>query len=1200
MNSTNGSVPRLKSLELQGYKTFAHKTTLELASRITAVVGPNGTGKSNIADAIRWVLGEQAYSLLRGKRTEDMIFSGSEERARAGMASATITFDNGDGWLPIDFTEVTISRRAYRDGQNEYFLNGQRVRLRDITELLAQSGLAERTYTIIGQGLVDAALSLKAEERRELFEEAAGIGLYRSRREEALRRLDNTRRNLERAQDILGELRPRLKRLGRQASRAQTYRQVKEDLHKALRNWYGYHWHNMLEVLAQARRRADESAEKRTALLSRQRQCQESLRDTRHHIDRLRDQLHAWSQEISAQYAQREALGRRVAVAEERLRAINEQIDLVRTEVESLEQGRAEVEARLKHARQDVGERLQELGEAQTAVNELRAAGEADSSTRKQALERVHTVRKALEDLAERRAARTAEVAHVTADLETRTTQLNAVETRLLEEQEEVARLEEHRAAKHEAWQKARDAKAQAQRVITDFSSKLDVLQSQRDREQNRIPDLHTALAKVRAQLDRLREELEGPQAVVDAVSQAARSNQVSGFVGRLMDQVRVDPRYMGAVTAALGEFARGLMLQSPQDVDAILDHLEMLEQEQGAALLSLETLTSATPLQAPEVPGCLGTAVQLVHAPPVYQAVLEHLLGRTIITRDRETARRLLINLPADARVVTLKGDVFHPSGAVLAGPARTTEAKRAQAKALGASAAGEVRRLENARADLEQQTQQIASLKTDLEQARDRLARSSAMEREAQVKLEAVEYKLDESRRVLEDIKQERSALGVKMERLQERLEELQGQEASLEDERRQLEAGLQRALAGTEQAAPSLEMTRAEAQVAVAERALAEAQRRVEDFEGRSSVMESDLQAWKRRLVGLREEKSSLPNELSEVNKQLKSIESEVGALKDKVGPAEMDLQQAEKERAELEARESELRIEFHSVEEVHSQSQIDLARRQEEMVGLRRRIEDDFGLITLEMEPDVPGQAPLPLEGLVERLPRMESLPPDLEDHVSRLRAQLRRIGSVNLEAQREYDEVSERVGFLTTQVDDLRRAETQIQEIIAELDLLMEREFRKTFDAVAVAFRKAFKRLFGGGSARLVLSNPDDLTNTGIDIEARLPGRREQGLAMLSGGERSLTASALIFALLEVSPTPFCVLDEVDAMLDEANVLRFSEMLRELSQQTQFIVITHNRLTVQAADVIYGVSMEQDSISRVISLQLDEAERELAA
>ena len=305
MDRSSDSPAPLKALELQGYKTFASNTVFEFGRTITAIVGPNGSGKSNIADAVRWVLGEQSYSLLRGKKTEDMIFAGSESRPRASMASATITFDNSRGWLPIDFAEVSISRRAYRDGQNEYLLNGQQVRLREVSELLAQVGLAQRTYTIIGQGLVDAALSLKAEERRRLFEEAAGIGLYRSRREEALKRLEATQRNLERVQDILAELRPRLRSLERQAQRAREYGQVKTDLEAGLRVWYGYHWHHMGRVVAGSRDEAARCTDARDGLRARLTATEGSLAETRARIDILRSSLQQLSQQVTGLYAQR-------------------------------------------------------------------------------------------------------------------------------------------------------------------------------------------------------------------------------------------------------------------------------------------------------------------------------------------------------------------------------------------------------------------------------------------------------------------------------------------------------------------------------------------------------------------------------------------------------------------------------------------------------------------------------------------------------------------------------------------------------------------------------------------------------------------------------------------------------------------------------------------------------------------------------
>ena len=350
---------RLKSLELQGYKTFASRTMFEFADLITCIVGPNGSGKSNIADSIRWVLGEQSYSLLRAKKTEDMIFSGSELRPRAGMASASITFDNSDGWLPIDFSEVAITRRAYRDGSNEYLINGQRVRLKDVSELLAQSGLAERTYTIIGQGLVDAALALKAEDRRRLFEEAAGIGLHRDRKEEALRRLENTRRNLERAQDILAELEPRLRSLERQARRAVEYEQVRADLKGMLREWYGYHWHQAQTELSETL----DLVRQREARLEAERQIitqQElELSAIRERVLELRTNLNSWHRQMAGFHSQREALSRSSAILDERIRSGIDQRENVSGRITQFVDDISLAEARLQTVRLDV-ERLEQ------------------------------------------------------------------------------------------------------------------------------------------------------------------------------------------------------------------------------------------------------------------------------------------------------------------------------------------------------------------------------------------------------------------------------------------------------------------------------------------------------------------------------------------------------------------------------------------------------------------------------------------------------------------------------------------------------------------------------------------------------------------------------------------------------------------------------------------------------------------------
>jgi chromosome segregation protein len=414
-----------------------------------------------------------------------------------------------------------------------------------------------------------------------------------------------------------------------------------------------------------------------------------------------------------------------------------------------------------------------------------------------------------------------------------------------------------------------------------------------------------------------------------------------------------------------------------------------------------------------------------------------------------------------------------------------------------------------------------------------------------------------------------------------------------------RNEIELDLKDAINTFEGTELSIEMTRLEAGLEVARVTAEDSQRRLAVLEEQRIDTETDIAHRTERLENAGSKETSLNAEIELKKEVLGAIEARLKEFGDKTRPAEEELAKALTDRGEIEGDMSSIRLDSQDIERRYAQAQIELARKQEEQASLRRRIEDDFGLVYFEDDEMTPGQEPLPFEGLVERMPRVDSVPEELEGQMNRLRIQLRRMGPVNPEARGEYREVSERSTFLTSQVDDLRQAEDQIREVIAELDLLMEREFRKTFEAVAVEFRGAFTRLFGGGSARLTLTNPEDLTQTGIDIEARLPGRRLQGLAMLSGGERSLVATALIFALLKVSPTPFCVLDEVDAMLDEANIARFREMLAELSQETQFILITHNRLTVQAAAVVYGVSMGKDSASKVISLKLDEIQDEMA-
>lgn len=1190
---------RLKSLELQGYKTFAGRTTFELADRITCIVGPNGSGKSNIADAIRWVLGEQSYSLLRGKRTVDMIFQGSEQRSRAGMASAEIIFDNTNGWLPVDFSEVSISRRAYRDGNNEYRLNGQKVRLKDISELLGNSGLSERTYTIIGQGLVDSALSLRADERRRLFEEAAGIGLYRSRREEARRRLETTRRNLERVEDILSELKPRLRSLERQARRAMQYEQVKADLQVLLRDWYGYHWNRAQGDLNEARRTAKLQEEALRIARQEQAELDQEITSFREHIQGVRARLSSWHRELSQLHAQRETLTRELAISDERVRSLIMQKQNAADEIARLEHQIEAHQERLIESETENRRRSEEFKEAQERLSTAQELLEKRQAERQQAENTIKHLQKQLSDL-------TAQQARLAARLTEQQTQAQRQQDELSQndqavvETEKALRVEESRLQEADsAVEEATQRYSAADQALETHRQQLAEVDEQRKTLISESSSLQTDLARLQAQLDVLaqaEETLSGYASGTRVLLQATQDGSLQGINGALSSQLHVPEDLEVAISSVLGEYLDAVLLSQTDRVD---EALELLARETTrGTILPLDTLVPPEPLKVGKGSGIVGVASSLLQAPPELRPAVDLLLGQTIIVEDRRSARQSLAGQNHTTRAVTLQGEVFYASGPVIAGQAGST------------STLSRPRQRQEYQEKINKVQKRWAAVQKQSQELDTQIENLQVEEGELERELERFEREMDDAERTRRDISLEHDQVQRQMQWQRQRQEKLQEEIKHGETEARQTTERLsaldteiaqtqenlreqQSSFSGYSVQEQQLEVNHWSTQVAVAEQALEAAKVRLSE---RRSVLDDANQAkqvLQSRQHELQGEVDNLENSKDISQNQEAGVIGKVDELQALIDPAEAELENAQAHQDKLLAQETKARNQLSAADRLNTQAQLALTRRQEDLDRLRERVEADFGLVSFEYAPRMTGLTPLPFGGMVQQLPVVVELPEGLDDTIKQQRAQLRRIGAVNPEAQKEYEEVKERFEFMTTQIDDLKKAENDINEVIAELDLLMEKEFRITFDAVAKEFREIFTRLFGGGAAKLVLTNPEDMTDTGIDIEARLPGRRAQGLSLLSGGERSLTATALVFSLLRVSPTPFCVLDEVDAMLDEANVGRFRELLRELAQNTQFIVITHNRNTVQAADVIYGVTMGRDTASQVISLKLDE-------
>ena len=1200
---------RLKQLELQGYKSFANRTDFAFNTGVTAVIGPNGSGKSNVADAVRWVLGEQSFNLLRGKKTEDMIFSGSDQRARLGMAEVRLTLDNSDGSLPLDFQEVTIIRRAYRSGENEYLLNGNRVRLKDIAELLSRSGLSRRTYTVIGQGLVDQVLSQRPDERRALFEEAAGITAQQAKRDEALRRLDETKTNLQRVHDLLEEMTPRLRHLKLAADKANQARQLQADLHALLRTWYGYRWHTLLGEVERA-----QQAERSAADLQRQFQAdlarlESDLQAQRARHADLRQHLGDWHRRASALHRQAEAVQRELAVSEERQRQLSVRQREASSDLAGLQAQEAAAAERLLALQETLTVRQ---AEAETHRIALRRAEDALATrlagrqARQRALEQAQAeanrllsaqqaARAQLAQIGERQAALQKTEAEHAAAIEasrqggvTLAQRLGALEAEQAAAQSEIQGLVKAQAGQAALAEQAEGERRQLAAALSDLGREGASLQSRFD------------------VLTRLRSEgagfAAGARAVLADLS-STRPQLPRGILGAVSSLIRVPSHLETALEAALGGQLQDIVVETWDVAETAIAFLKRTDGGR-ATFLPLDTIRPAPPIRVPHAAGVLGVAADLVETEPRLASLVQYLLNRIVVTEDLAAARRVRQGLGSGPQptLATLEGDLVRPGGSVSGGSSARNrqegsvlarerewrdlpaaiEALKARSRQLDA----QLRQAEAKRQAALDSQRQLRSVQTQQEQQR-------AVGREA---LNQVQRDLDRQRQaerwhadLARQAAEESGTLAARVSALQVTLAQHEAQQSAA-----------QSAISAARQALAALAADDLDQDVAAARASLATAQAQVSTQEAlaqqaRLAREQAATQAAARRARAAewQAELERLAGQVRELAAQDAALAAQIKTLQDQIDPAEAELAQVEASQAQQEAVADRARQQVRTAELQLNQARLELERRQDALARLRRDIEHDFGLVQLERSAEMADQPPLPMGALVETLPVVESPPEGLEAEVQRLRQQLTRLGSVNPDAPAEYEETSGRHTFLVEQVADLEKGATGLRQVIAELEKVMEREFRKTFRAIAERFKEYFSMLFGGGSARLSLSDGDSLATTGIEIIARPPGKRPQSLALLSGGERALTAAALIFSVLSVSPPPFCILDEVDAALDEANVGRFRDALGRLARDTQFIVITHNRGTVEAAQTIYGVSMGADNASQVLSLRLED-------
>lgn len=1194
---------RLQSIELHGFKSFARPTKLVFGDRLTAIVGPNGAGKSNIVDALRWVLGEPSLRLLRARRVEDLIFAGTQRRARAGMAQVTVVFNNEDGWLPVDFAEVALTRRVDREGRSELFLNGRRVRLREVKELLAQGGLAEGGYTFIGQGMVDQVLQLRPEERRRLLEEAAGIGLHRQRREEALRRLEVTRQNLARVEDLLAELEPRLARLERRVARMQEAQRVQEELTATLAQWYTLQWRHWTRAVAEARRRLEETRRELDAARRQWQHLQQERAAHEAHVQALREEQQALQRQLHQAEQDWEAALKEQARLQTTLQSLRERLLALERQEQEAHTRLTLTQTRLQEA-QTEGDRLaQEQAETRARLEEARAQLQARKAQRDQLRRDLGRARRRWQALRQKRT-----------ELEA---QLRALERRRARLEEEARRLEDERDTLRAREDQARKAWEETQRLLAQVEEAREAARARWNAAQSHLEEIEAQRREAQEERARLQarwEELRARWEVLEQaearqmgygqgarqVAQVARKEEV--LVGLVAGLLQVNEDLEAALAAALGPWSDGVVVERlpPRVWEAARKTGEQVR------LVVLETLQPPPRLPAPDDPDWLGWAADHVRVAPSLQGMVEWLLGRVGLVRDETAARRLRERLPEDVVLVTLQGQVFYPGGPVAAGRAqarvlfqRTREREDLKA------------RMEVLQARRQEAEETLRILTARWNQAREGLEQAQEALRQAETQVEEARAAMEAARRDWEQVHQ---TLTLQEQRLQERREEARTLtseatrlQATLEDVGRQL-AEAKAQVQALEKDLRPLTLDDLLAEVAYWERQERALRQQIEQAQARLAQARRALDTATQTLHEARTRRQALQQEASEVEERLQTqaqqVEERARAvtrLREAWEPLALRLQEAETRHDDLRAKEWQARQTVREQERLHQEALMRLQRAQSRRASLLRRMREE-GLLSSMLSLKAGWQ---PLPGLLtqeegEPLAEEAALK-TLEEQVRILRQKWKRLGPVVPEILQEYEDLHRRTTFLRTQVADLRKAEADLMKLVEELDTLMERTFHRTFERIQREFQALFTRLFGGGKARLVLvPNPKQKNEApGVDIEVRLPGKRTQRLALLSGGERSLTAVALIFAFLKVSPTPFCVLDEVDAMLDESNVDRYLDVLHEISQDTQFILITHHQLTVQAAQVLYGITLDDDGASQVLSLKLEDVPRWLA-
>ena len=1181
----------LKCIEVQGFKSFAHKIKFDFHNGITGIVGPNGSGKSNVADAVRWVLGEQRVKQLRGGSMQDVIFSGTENRKPLSYASVAITLDNSDHQLPIDFEEVTVARRLYRSGESEYLINGSSCRLKDVNELFYDTGIGKEGYSIIGQGQIDKILSGKPEERRELFDEAAGIVKFKRRKNLSVKKLEEERQNLLRVNDILSELEKQIGPLERQAEKARTYLKKKEELKTFDINMF------LLET-QRLKEQIDIADGKLSIVKAELQEANLQYDNMKKEYEFIEDQVDEIDAAIEKAKSQKNETSMLKQQLENQIALLKEQINSARMNDEHYDQRARIIENELEERNSNL---LNLLEEQEVSQIELCESQKAETQAKEELIHiqtkiatlsaEIDTNKEEIIELLNNRASTKAKIQKydtMLEQIELRKTQLNqrAIEAKTeIEVQSKL--LEKYVNELHEITDKIKvyndennsyELKIkEVQETLAIHSEKLRIGQTTYHREHSRLESLKNMTERYEGYGNSIRKVMD------------LRSKE-SGILGVVADLFKVDKNYEVAIETALGGSIQNIVTNDENTAKRMIQYLKQ-NKSGRATFLPLTSIKSYGGITKPEAlnePGVIDTANNLVIVDEKYRELANNLLGKTLVVDNIDHGITIARKYKQSIRIVTLEEELINPGGAMTGGAFKNASnllSRRREIEEFEKT----VIRLKSEMEDLESESTKLRNVRTEyyseIEKIKDRLQKAFVLQNTAKMNMDQTQSKIRIAKNLSNDIRSEANELENQINDIHDNQESISVELETSE----QLERNLSEQIEKAQIVLDADRLLESDKQKEVEKNHLicAGLKQKLDFTSENVNRIQEEIAKFKDELEQLTVNKGGTSLEIQEKEAQISDLKQAIIDSKELFIEIEHEIEKFKSEREELNKKNKTFLQKREDLSKHMAELDKEVFRLESHKAGYEEASEKQINYMWDEYE--------LTFNRALELRDKNLTDISKMKKRIQEIKAEIKSLGSVNVNAIEDYKNVSERYEFLKTQHDDLITAEATLEKIIEELDAAMRKQFKEQFARISNEFDAVFKELFGGGKGTLELMDDADILEAGIKIIAQPPGKKLQNMMQLSGGEKALTAIALLFAIQNLKPSPFCLLDEIEAALDDNNVVRFAKYLHKLTKSTQFIVITHRRGTMTAADRLYGITMQEKGVSTLVSVSLLEHE-----